>query len=301
MVNFISLIFKTLASFFRKTTYSLVTNEITYYPAMVFIRIGRLMKKWYFKNVGDSSMKRITIFNNVNIEILMDSYMGASFYWTGLHHVNQIAFLSNYLKPNFTFIDVGANLGEFTLFAASKLSKGKVIAFEPVNKQLNMLKLNCSLNQFDNIIIEEYGLSDSQRKIEIFTSYSTDLFDGIHEGLSTLFPSDSKFVVEQVIPLKVFDDEYFDSLESFDFLKIDIEGGELFALRGMQKSIQKFKPAILIEMNNLTFNAAGYSVEEVANFLFSFGYKLYDFKRGKLVPLNIENLRKMSDYLFKVN
>jgi FkbM family methyltransferase len=290
-----------LANLLRILCFPLITQKGGYFAGMLLVRLGRKLRKMHFNKKGIQSEKqKITVFRRAKMEVEPSSYIGGTLFWFGMHHVNEIIALNSILKPNFTFVDVGANQGEFTIFAATKLKSGRVISFEPVSKQFSMLQKNIELNNFSNIELNNYGLSETEEKLPIYTSTDTELHSGIHEGLSTLFRSNSRTEIEEIVSLKIFDDEYFTKLVRFDFLKIDIEGAELFALKGMHKSLLKFKPMILIEINDETFTQAGYSSIEVLQYLAKFGYQPYKIFRGKLIKVTSNKLEEWGNYIFKV-
>lgn len=276
-----------------------ILNKITYLLGMVFIRYSR---KKRIKNFTNSSKPEKVQINNCmgKIKMIVDknSYMGGSFYWSGFHHVSEIVFLDRFLKPHMTFIDIGANQGEFSLFAASKLLNGQVYSFEPVKKQFNSLIENKKINNFNNIFAFNYGLSNEKGRLAIYTSDDLNVHHGFHEGLSTLYQSPERTKLEEYVELKVFDEE-FENISRIDFVKIDIEGAEMFALLGMKKSLQKFKPTILIELNEETFCAAGYTIKDVTNFLLEFGYIPFIIRRGELIKSN-NDFSKWGNYIFKI-
>lgn len=288
-----------IARILRKVCFRLVTTKGGYFLGMLLVRLGRMLRKKHFKRHGAvSKIRQVSIFNHVKIEVDLASYMGGSMFWLGMHHVNEIIVLNSILRPHHTFVDVGANQGEFTLFAASKLTEGKVIAFEPVQKQLNMLKTNIALNQFDNIKLNAFGLSDKEGELPIYTSTDCDAHFGVHEGLSTLFPSETRNELEQLVTLKVFDDEYMKDLDRFDFLKIDIEGAELYALKGMEQSIKKFQPKILIEISDVTYESAGYTKKDLLDYLDQLGYRPFKLHRGRLKKINYSEMGDWGNYVF---
>jgi FkbM family methyltransferase len=284
----------------RDVTHSLVTNKHTYLFGMVLIRIMRRIKK-----MNVSAEEKMELVGNFmgNIKIMVDknSYMGGSIFWTGFHHLNELLYIQKTLCPNMTFIDIGANQGEFTLFAANKLSNGKVISFEPVSKQLNYLKYNLKINNFKNVDLHEFGLSDKDETLPVYTSHNRELHGGIHEGLSSMFKSESRSEIEEHIIVKNFD-KYFEAkgLKRLDFIKIDIEGAELFALNGMINHLKKFKPQILLEMNEATFNSAGYTSKDMFSFLSKLGYKPYRIFRGNLLEVQeLNEFSRYDNYVFK--
>jgi FkbM family methyltransferase len=235
----------------------------------------------------------------ISMRVDINSYMGGSIYWVGFHHVSELLFLKTILKKEMTFVDIGANQGEFSLFAASILKEGKVIAFEPVSYQLSLLIDNVKLNEFENIEINNYGLLNKSTSLGAFTSDESSI-DGGNEGLSSLYKSSSRNQFEEIIDLKVFDEEYFEKLNRLDIVKIDIEGAELFALQGMEKSISKFRPLIILEMNAETFSNAGYKMSDVFEFLNKYSYKPFRISRGILKELDENELTSFSNVAFKV-
>lgn len=277
----------------------LIINKTTYLPGMVLVRFARkIRKKQHNRSRGKEMVEVPNFAGTLKMRVDKNSYMGGSIYWTGYHHINEFLFLRKTLKNDMVFVDAGANQGEFTLFAASKLSSGKVIAFEPVSSNYTSLTTNIRLNGLSNIEACHFGLLDKESKLPIYTSLDEELHAGRHEGLSTLFASDSRSTLEEEIDLKVFDDLFFDQLERFDFLKIDVEGAELFALKGMRKSLEKFHPVVLIEMNNETFTDAGYSMEEMVRFFVDLGYKPYKLHRGNLVPQSLDHFADWGNSVF---
>jgi len=237
----------------------------------------------FFHRLKLGSRNRFVVIENfdrtLKLKINTSWSMGFSIYWSGFHEFHEFLFLNKFLKKDMVFVDIGANLGEYSLFAAKRLSFGKVLAFEPMPKMHALLEENKALNQFDNIVILKYGLSAQEGMLPIHE------IENAHEGLSTFFPGNQKSRTITNVPLKVFDAEV-DSLgiERIDFIKIDIEGSELSALKGAIKSIQKFKPLVMVEINQQTYGMAGYSIDDVYSFLADLSYTPFAItKTGALV------------------
>lgn len=289
-----------IANCFRTLNYFFVSKKATYFLGMLLVRLSRKARKKAFNNQAKDQMLTINNFmGNLKMRIDTNSYMGGSIFWTGFHHTNELLFLKNYLKPDMFFIDIGANQGEFSIYAASVLKTGKVFSFEPVKKQASYFKQNVILNNFSNIQLFEYGLSNVIGEFPIYTSNSAELHSGIHEGLSTLYKTDTRGDFEQNVQLKVFDTEFANTFTRMDFIKIDIEGAELFALKGMMNHLKKFKPAILIEINGDTFSAAGYSTKEMCDFLKDLNYEPFEIKRGNIYKTTFDQLESNArNYIF---
>ncbi len=220
---------------------------------------------------GDQVVE-LLIDRDIKMRVDPSKAMGAAFYWMGLHELNEWRFLNCHLKPAMVFADIGANQGEFSLFAAKRLPRGRVLAFEPVDLYHRQLKENIALNSFENIETFAFGLSDQTKQMPIYSSAEGI---GEHEGLATIFQSSQRGRLVQQIELKVFDDLIPAlNLSRLDFMKIDVEGAELMVIRGARKTIEKYRPYIMLEVNEETYRAAGYSVNDVRSFFASLGYTL---------------------------
>lgn len=201
--------------------------------------------------------------------------MGSAIYWTGFHEFREFLFLHKFLKPEMVVVDVGANQGEYALFSAKRVTKGKVIAFEPLPSILKVLYENIRLNNFTNIQVFPGGLSDVEGSLKIHE------IEDEHEGLATIYPGERKSRSSFDIKLRTLDDVVREeSVERIDFVKIDIEGGELKALVGSQQSIQKHKPVFMVEINEVTYRSAGYTVDDIDSFFKKNSYQAWSIGKG---------------------
>ncbi|MDI6765221.1 MAG: FkbM family methyltransferase [Bacteroidota bacterium] len=142
------------------------------------------------------------------------------------------------LKPGDTFIDIGGNIGYYTLIAANIVKdSGKVIAFEPEPKNFAILNNNVELNNFYNVTLIPKALSDKRGHFKLFLNR---LNTGAHHLYDT--GDGSEFLNVEVTTL----DEYlYANPSKVDVIKMDIEGYEPFAFRGMKNTI-KMNPNIKI-------------------------------------------------------
>lgn len=287
-------------SAYRKFIHPLVGNKLTYPFGMALVRLSRKKRKKVASTyLGGPELETISNFAG-NIKMCVDkhSYMGGSIYWSGYHHLNEFLFLRDVLKDDMIMLDIGANQGEFSLFAAQKLTKGKIYAFEPVNSNLESLRTNIKLNGFNNIEVVAKGLFNKYEKLPVYTSYDSALNGGRHEGLSTIYPDDYRATFEQEIELIPFDENYFEKLSRLDVVKIDVEGSELPVFQGMIKTLKAFHPIILMELNVETARNAGYEVDDLVEFLTKLNYKSYKIFRGKLIEKSWSNDMKWDNFVF---
>jgi FkbM family methyltransferase len=217
------------------------------------------------------------------------SYMGSNIYWKGRHQHGEIRFVQSILQPNMVFVDMGANQGEFTVVAASLLPQGQVMSFEPLASIRRDLEKNIALNGFKNVQVYACGVSDKVGEVPIYTSSDTTRQQSFHEGLGTLYKTDYRSEQIDVIKLRKFDDIFEESgLKRLDMIKLDIEGSELYALQGAEKTIRAYKPRyILVELNYETSNAAGYELKTLLQFVENMGYQWHQLsKHGQLKGTN---------------
>lgn len=225
-------------------------------------------------------------FRGINMKVDISKSMGSSIYWRGAHDWRPIFVLEKFLKKGNTFIDIGANQGEYALWAARKTTaSGKVLAFEPMDEIFSQLKVNISLNPSYKNTIEaiQLGLSDNPGEINLYGK------EGSNEGVNTIFPSPEHTFLIQKIELDTLDNQLEKLQPSWvDLIKIDVEGAELQVLKGATKSISKFKPSLIIEINKEACQSAGYEADEILEFLKGYGYAFKQIGlRGKLKSIEL--------------
>lgn len=264
-----------LANFFRQINSRLLLTDNPFLHRILKLFYG--LSALFFRLGIGRKPGLITIENfdgELNLQIDSSKNLGATLFWTGFHELHELLFLNKFLKPEMVVADVGANIGVFTTFIAKRVKNGKVIAFEPVPVIYEQLKENIKLNNFTNVILRKEGLAN-QKGISFIHEIESS-----NEGLSTLFPGDLKTARKTEINLFPLDELFPEfSLNRLDLIKIDIEGGELPALKGMEKLISTFKPSILVEINQRSYSSAGYTPEEVFEFFHKLGYKAFEITR----------------------
>ncbi len=224
---------------------------------------------------------------DLKIRVDRSAFMGSSIYWFGYHAFNELQLLNRVLKSPMVFADVGANQGEFTLFAAKRLCEGSVLAFEPVKSLYSQLVENVRMNGFQNVTTYDFGLSDRSGIHDIYTSDDRKVHYSLHDGLCTLFRTEQRSKLLGSVRVTAFDEVFESSgLQRLDVMKVDVEGSELPALRGAERSLKKYKPIVLVEINEVTFQSAGYSTGDLASFLRALGYSFHLIKAfGWTIPI----------------
>jgi FkbM family methyltransferase len=159
--------------------------------------------------------------------------------------------------------DVGAFHGILTLFFASRAAR--VVAYEP--NQMNHARLieNIRLNNLSNVEVRKLALGSQARS-------GTLLYDPSMAGGGSLNP-DAAVQVSQPVEITTLDyDITVNALPAPDFIKIDVEGWELEALRGAQATLDAHHPALFLEMHGETVREKKRKSSEIVAFLRKAGY-----------------------------
>ena len=150
---------------------------------------------------------------------------------TGEYEAASMAYCKSVLKPGMTFVDVGANIGLFSLMAARQVGPtGKVYAFEPGADNCTLLRKNIEQNGYRNVTIVEKAVSD---KTGTCTLYQSGFNTADHRIYHV---SNSR---KQVTIGCVALDDYFPTGTTVDMIKMDIEGAEESGIRGMKRILNE--------------------------------------------------------------
>ena len=232
--------------------------------------------------------------SNFYMQVNPSEHIQQQLFWYG-HYEKEIGDLINeILQPNDVFLDVGANIGYFSLLAAIHQPSAKIISFEPVTTVFKLFEENISLNNVSNIttINAAVGEKDDEREIYISTEDNT--------GMSSLQkPENYSGKKERVKVIEI--DSWFRSsgLSKIDLVKIDIEGSELSALKGMNDALLNFKPLIIVEINPDTLRLFNHGSVDIINLLKQLGFDGFLIsKTGKLETTNKNLLQNACNVLF---
>ncbi len=164
--------------------------------------------------------------------------------------------------------DVGAFHGMLTLFFARQARH--VVSYEPNSKNRARLEDNLKLNGIDNVTVRPKGLGASSKTMTMV--YDPLMAGGARIDEKSAGPPDSGLKAEQIIITTVDEDRAAANLPPPDFIKIDIEGWELEALKGARETLMSVRPALFLEMHGNTMKEKKSKVVEIVAFLNAAGY-----------------------------
>lgn len=172
-------------------------------------------------------------------------------------------------------IDIGANIGYYTLLLA-KLSgpQGTVFAFEPEPENFSLLLKNIELNDYKNVIAVQKAVGATTEQAHLFLSDD-------NKGDHRIHGVDSR----SSIPIEVITlDEYFSSFDRpVSLLKLDIQGAEPEAIKGMRVFLDKQREVTLVtECWREGLEGAGITIGEYLSLLEDVGFELFFLRKGGL-------------------
>lgn len=178
----------------------------------------------------------------------------------------------NFQSPQ-TIIDIGANVGAFSLKLANALKNQKetafeIIAFEPNPPIFENLQNNIALNSSIAHFIKVKKLALAHQNSTMAFHFSPTNSGGGQLSMQSHNQSIS-------VPVSTLDDYLAQNPPAFpiSFIKIDVEGFEPFVIEGAQKTISQYKPNLYIEITESWFQKNGRSVQEIYAFLDTLGYR----------------------------
>jgi FkbM family methyltransferase len=197
-------------------------------------------------------------------------------YWLGTYEIDLQDMISSKVEEGWIAYDVGANIGYFSLLFARVVGKsGNVFSFEAVPDNITRLQANLRLNEIGTRIkIVPAAVLDKTGKVKFLLGPSGAMgkVDG-SAGRENLHQESI-----EVDGISLDDFVYKDRNPPPDVIKMDIEGGEVLAVKGMQKLLKEHPPLIFLEIHGKV------AAQSVWQDLSNTGYKMFKLKPG-LPPL----------------
>ncbi len=185
----------------------------------------------------------------------------------------EIEIYNRLIEDGMTILDVGANIGYFSILWRVKFPNTTIYAFEPVKETFNILKKNLALNNCKNIFPMPFALSDENKSG--YFCISPEMMSIASEKNVLDYKKAEK------IPISFITLDFF-NIEVIDFIKIDAEGSEFNILKGSIHSLKTHKPIVVVELFEYWDKVFGYHPNEVIVFLKELGYRSFLPENGKL-------------------
>lgn len=220
---------------------------------------------WYHAIKVDQFTKRTvrTVTHaGIHFQVILDpenGFVDSAIFAHGVYEPEILDLIKKHLPVGGTFVDIGANIGQHSLFAAKITGNvGSVISFEPIPRLAHQIRESAVLNRAANIIsVRECAASDRNAKATLQIRPENIGGSGFHHTTDSY---------EQIQVVTEPGDTVLASVERVDLIKIDTEGHELHAIRGLRQTLAKHRPTLIVEFSPVFW---GESAKEMASEFFS--------------------------------
>lgn len=216
-----------------------------------------------------------------------DAHISKSIELNGIWEPAETQFIQRSVNKGHTFVDVGANIGYFTIVASDLVGdRGKVLAFEPDPENFVLLERNCQINGCTNTSNYPVALSNETVDGALYLSK-------VNKGDHQIYPSSEE---RHQIPIKMLKgSKLFEDLNlNIDFLKVDTQGAEYQVLQGLLPTVKNSLPQLIIMVefspnSMIDTGANGGMFLQLFESLEGYFY-LLDGEDGELIPISREEL-----------
>jgi len=223
--------------------------------------------------------------SGTTVDLTLGNDNSLCLYVCGSFEPNEFAFLDRILRPGMVFIDVGANDGYYTLFAARRIGPtGRVVAAEPSSRERAHLQRNLGRNGLDNVTVVPAAIGATSGLADLHLAH------GVHAGHNTLGSFAHDDVVRaslERVPIEPLDAVVARlGLSHVDFIKVDVEGAEARVISGAANVLATMRPLMLLEVNDKALRAQGHCAQSLVDTLrVDLRYEIFVFSPATGMPV----------------
>lgn len=183
---------------------------------------------------------------------------------------NELQLVLNLLEDKSVILDIGANIGWYSLVMGKKFPNSKIYAFEPLQDIFNYLASHIDINKISNITAVNLGVSDKSGE----SSFYVDPNNSVNASILNI--ANAKSTQKIHITLTTIDEFVAsNNLKKVDFIKCDVEGAEFNVFKGALKTLKEHHPTILCEMVRKWTAPYNYHPNDIISYLKEYGYACF--------------------------
>jgi FkbM family methyltransferase len=254
---------------------------------------NRLIYSWLEKKYHNRKVLRQTSVNGCQMLVLLSDKIGRQIIASGEYEAEDSDFLSKQIRPDWISLDIGANIGCYSLLLAKLAPAGRVFAFEPSDFNFHLLHLNRALNDLGNLEIINLALADKNGEQEFCVA---------EDSCFSSFRNTCRKKISQVVNVKTETLDNFvrrSGIAKINFIKIDVEGAEKLVLQGASDVLARLKPEMIMveicEENLAAFNENGKNILAIME---KFAYRPFVISSGKLISFSGDSFGRSSNIYF---
>jgi FkbM family methyltransferase len=220
------------------------------------------------------------------LRVDLSSSIGRSILLRGTYEPLVEAALRDVLRPGDVFVDVGANVGYFSVVAAPLVgAKGAVHGFEPNPRVAGLLRRSIARNGLSNVFVDERAV------------WSTTTRQGLrlerNSAVSFLEPEGAASARDVEVGAVRLDDYLSAFPARVALVKMDVEGAELHGLKGMEARLRSDRPTLILEAQDWCLQRYGQDLPDLLGYLTALGYSAFDLY-GKPIAEAEEARRRLA-------
>jgi FkbM family methyltransferase len=246
-----------------------------------FIKKIPFIRRYYFKylknwaTINNNREVEINIIHNIKMKLTIKDWVQYNLFIYGKYEENETLLWEKLVKKSSVILDIGANVGYFSLLASKINPKSSIFSFEPIKHTFDRLSYNVKQNNFQNIKLFNCAISDENRILSINVGNENNW------GMSSV--NNHEFTSGKIENINAISIDNFvkeEKIQRVDLIKLDIEGAEYMALEGMKNTLDNYSPDILIEILDEHLLKQNKSSEMIYNLLFSKGYVAFSIENN---------------------
>ncbi|MDQ1266965.1 MAG: hypothetical protein QG635_2118 [Bacteroidota bacterium] len=208
-----------------------------------------------------------------------------------------VSIMKKNMRDGFTFLDIGANIGWYSINLGKKFPDINIYSFEPIPKTFGYLKNNIEANNISNARINNFGFSEKKDTLKFY--YYPE--ESGNASLANL--SGSANVEEITCNVMKADDFARENNLKIDFIKCDVEGAELFVFKGAEEILRESRPIIFSEMLRKWSAKFDYHPNDMIDYFKSLDYQTFVIdESGSLKEFGLvdENTKETNYYFIPI-
>jgi FkbM family methyltransferase len=250
-----------------------------------YIKLKKVLIRFLFTFLSEFKKTLNIRFENIEVKYytrdgISKKWFYPRYYRGKIHEPKVATIIYDYLKSDSVFFDIGSNLGYFTVFANKLIEMGSIHSFEidpilikNILKSLKLNTINC------NIYINNAAIADESGRTLSFSPHQLN-----NPSTNKIIFNNNNELIQLKIPTLSIDDYVKKANIHPDFIKLDIEGAECFAIQGMKFTLSTIHPIILIEIHPKQIKEYGYNVNFIFNYILQYNYRINlikEYRKGE--------------------
>lgn len=246
-------------------------------------------------NLGIRIMAK-TFWNDKMIVVYPEAVSGSIFQY-GFFEEGLTLMILKYVKANTIFFDIGAHIGYFTLLGSRLVGRGgQVHSFEPSRQSFKLLQSN--IENRENVKVNNFAVWSEETELD-FKDFGDRYSANNSFFQARIDENEAHKMKAQIYKVKTISiDQYVDRFGAVpNFIKIDAESSEYQVLKGMDKTMELYRPTIFMEVGDMGVKEARKS-KEIVEYIVQRGYTPYEYIEGEIVPHQIKEIYHSDNILF---